>query len=185
MREKVCINKVNTEIILELARSDYTRFDDLYAALSPGGFKFACKILKCPYLAEEVLQESFTQLVLHARQYRGSGTVSSWFLSIIFYRSMSFLNRKRKHEALLKAAQEAQQHTYDDTNSGVARVALRELKEAIQDYCTETAPQRAAVTTLYFCYGLSLTDIAKQTNRTLLAIKADLHRAREALKQLL
>ena len=85
------------------AQGNKQAFAKLYNATSPKLFAISLKMLSNRAHAEEVLQDAFVKIWHNASEYQVTkGTVISWMISIVRYRSLDSLryHKVRKEQAL-------------------------------------------------------------------------------------
>lgn len=107
LNEKNSRNSMETDELLPLlsatAQGNKQAFAKLYNATSPKLFAISLKMLSNRAHAEEALQDAFVKIWHNASEYQVTkGTVISWMISIVRYRSLDSLRyqKVRKEQAL-------------------------------------------------------------------------------------
>lgn len=107
LNEKNNRNSMETDELLPLlsatAQGNKQAFAKLYNATSPKLFAISLKMLSNRAHAEEALQDAFVKIWHNASEYQVTkGTVISWMISIVRYRSLDSLryHKVRKEQAL-------------------------------------------------------------------------------------
>ncbi|WP_394190209.1 sigma-70 family RNA polymerase sigma factor [Pseudoalteromonas atlantica] len=90
-------------LLSQTAQGNKQAFAKLYNATSPKLFAISLKMLTNRAHAEEALQDAFVKIWHNASEYQASkGTVISWMISIVRYRSLDSLryHKVRKEQSL-------------------------------------------------------------------------------------
>src|SRR5258708_6000964 len=175
------------ELIRATLQGDPEAFGKLVVKHHPLLFHMACRVLKNPVEAEDVVQEGFIEAFRHLSEFKQHSRFSTWMYTIVLNRIRNIL----RHSKVL--------HVYSldirrATRDGHYPVEVMEkspsLDETLQNKLELEAMQRAAkalppkyqdIFTLYYFQNHSIADIAKLLNRPPVTIKVYLHRARKLL----
>src|SRR5688500_1407765 len=173
--------------IRETLSGDPEAFGKLVTKHHPLLFHMACRVLKNPVEAEDVVQEGFIEDYRHLAEFKQHSRFSTWMYTIVLNRIRNIL----RHSKVL--------HVYSldirrATRDGHYPVEVMEkapgLDETLQNKLELEAMQRAAralpvkyqdIFTLYYFQNFSIAEIAKMLNRPPVTIKVYLHRARKLL----
>lgn len=164
---------------LERARDgDRQAHAALYRAFAPMVFTLACRMLGSRSLAEDVLQDSFVDVIRKADQFRGDAAIGAWIKRIAINHCLSHLRspwvRRRiatDHDAWPDSADHV-----SDPDRTVARDA--ELERALAGL-SGTA---RAVVWLHAVEGYTHGEIAEMTGRSTSFSKSQLARAYRQLR---
>jgi len=174
------------ELLLKAARGDEAAFLLLYERHRTVVFRFACRMLGRPELAEDVTQECFLSILRRPEAFQPQRASLRTYLCAI-----------ARHLAFRQLRKMGQETTVDEPpeprSDGSARPAGDPLDEVIAGEAAtavraavERLPplQREAVV-LFEYQEMSLADIAAVCETDVGTIKSRLHRARERLRRVL
>jgi RNA polymerase sigma-70 factor (ECF subfamily) len=174
------------ELLLKAARGDEAAFLLLYERHRTVVFRFACRMLGRPELAEDVTQECFLSILRRPEAFQPQRASLRTYLCAI-----------ARHLAFKQLRKLGQETTVDEPpellSDGGARPAGDALDEVIAGEAAtavraavERLPplQREAVV-LFEYQEMSLADIAAVCETDVGTIKSRLHRARERLRRVL
>jgi len=172
------------QLLERCARDDHAAFADLYKQTSAKLFAICRHMLRDPDLAEETLQESFTQIWRDASNFnRHRATATTWLAVIVRHRCLDQL-RQRKREFVpdsetIFAAQE-------DTGPGPLETALSWSDQQALKQCFEVLSdeQRNSIS-LAFMQGLSHQQLSEKLTIPVGTIKSWIRRGMERLKRCL
>ncbi|WP_334072428.1 MULTISPECIES: sigma-70 family RNA polymerase sigma factor [Paenibacillus] len=134
--------------------------------------------LKDRQLAEDAVQEAFTEAFLHLDRLTAAEAFPGWFKTIVLRQCYRILRRKRVRAVPYEEADEAVLRT-DRVSEAVIQ---RELQQSVRDSLAAlTAPMRLAVQLFYF-QGYSLQEISAFTGTSVSALKKRLYDARKKLR---
>jgi RNA polymerase sigma-70 factor (ECF subfamily) len=174
------------ELLLKAARGDEAAFLLLYERHRTVVFRFACRMLGRPELAEDVMQECFLSVLRRPEAYQPQRASLRTYLCAI-----------ARHLAFRQLRKMGQETTVDEpleeTSAAVTPLAGDPLREVIAGEAAsavraavERLPplQREAVV-LFEYQEMSLADIAAVCETDVGTIKSRLHRARGRLRRVL
>jgi RNA polymerase sigma-70 factor (ECF subfamily) len=174
------------ELLLKAARGDEAAFLLLYERHRTVVFRFACRMLGRPELAEDVTQECFLSILRRPEAYQPQRASLRTYLCAIA-RHLAFKQlRKMGQETTVEEPPEARSDgsarpagdPLDEVIAGEAATAVRAAVERLPPL------QREAVV-LFEYQEMSLADIAAVCETDVGTIKSRLHRARERLRRVL
>ena len=174
------------QLLLACARQDREAFARLYRTTSPKLYGVALRILKRADRAEEILQECYVSIWMHAATYAaGRAAPMTWMTSIVRNRCLDALRRPNP-EVVLQATDADDADPLDGIASD--RPGPLDLLAQLSDAralrgCPETldAKQRQAIL-LAFYEGLTHTELALQLRQPLGTVKTWVRRGLERLK---
>jgi len=147
----------------------------LYRAFETPVYNLARRILRRPEEAEDVVQETFLEIVRSIRGYRGEGQLWAWVRRIAASKALMRIRRER-----VRAEEE-----FDETLTGSTApvgVPLQIDLERALDQLSETA---RAVVWLHDVEGYTHEEIAEMTGKTVSFSKSQLARAHVRLRRML
>lgn len=171
---KRAIPQIDPSTLALARRGDMQAHADLYATFAPGVFTLARRMLASRVLAEDVLQETFVEVIRKIETFRGDAEFGTWVRRIAINRCLmqirSAWNARRADVALADAPAVAD--NADD------RIELERALDAL-------TPTARAVVWLHDVEGLTHREIGRLMARTPSFSKSQLARAHERLRVLL
>ena len=135
--------------------------------------------------AQELTQETFVKAWKGLSSFRGDSTVWTWLYRIAYYTALDYF-RKQKREAEILSFEEKGWELMGENDNEPLEVAIRKDKEqALHKAMTRLSFAQRTVLILYYFQGLSYREIAAVTHRPLGTIRADLHRGKEKLREII
>jgi RNA polymerase sigma factor (sigma-70 family) len=165
------------DILVSRARAgDLEALEALYRAFETPVYNLARRILRSPEEAEDVLQETFLEVVKSIRAYRGDGPLWGWIRKIAASKALMHIRRERVRAAEL----------FDD-ETAPASPAHRSLPARID---LERALERLSATSravvwLHDVEGYTHGEIAELMGKTMSFSKSQLARAHARLRRML
>ncbi|ASM56044.1 MULTISPECIES: sigma-70 family RNA polymerase sigma factor [Pseudoalteromonas] len=164
-------------LLCSTAQGDKHAFANLYQQTSGKLFAITLNMLTNRAHAEEVLQEAFIKIWHNASEYNSSkGTVISWMISIVRYRSLDALryNKVRKEQSLGD----------DDINEHDIEVSYAENTKLVS--CIEQLePQQKQAIHLAYYKGLSHSELVEHIDTPLGTVKSWIRRGLVQLQRCL
>ncbi len=164
-------------LLCSTAQGDKHAFANLYQQTNGKLFAITLNMLTNRAHAEEVLQEAFIKIWHNASEYNSSkGTVISWMISIVRYRSLDALryNKVRKEQSLGD----------DDINEHDIEVSYAENTKLVS--CIEQLePQQKQAIHLAYYKGLSHSELVEHIDTPLGTVKSWIRRGLVQLQRCL
>jgi RNA polymerase sigma factor (sigma-70 family) len=159
-------------------RGDREAFGPIVRRFTPMAYAVAYERLRDSHLAEDAVQEAFTETFLHINKLREPEAFPGWFKAIVVRQCHRLLRRKRHRTLPLhEIAQVAEvQSSLSDI---VERKELQRLLHA--SIASLSANMRVAVQLFYF-YGYTLQEISHSLGTPVPVLKKRLFDARRKLK---
>jgi RNA polymerase sigma-70 factor, ECF subfamily len=165
------------ELLRQIAAGDRTSFAEFYDRHSTLMFSVACRILRDPSEAEDVLQEAFMQIWEKAAKFDPKlGKASSWAAILVRNKAVDRIRASQRRIRLAEeaGAEQGAVNNVDDTANEA--VYGHEKANLIQSAIVELPmEQRQAIEMAYFS-GLTQDEISKKLNQPLGTIKARIRR---------
>jgi RNA polymerase sigma-70 factor, ECF subfamily len=177
-----------TEIIQRAKRRDAAAFEWLYKVHCRRVYALCLRMLGNASEAEDLTQEAFLQLFRKIHTFRGESAFSTWLHRIAVNLVLMRLRRKAPREVSLDDSQEFS-GTSRQTSGEIGRADLS-LRGSIDRVCLTNAIEQLPagykmVVELHDIQGYKHTEIAKIMECSVGTSKAQLHRARKRLRELL
>ncbi|HYZ89266.1 MAG TPA: sigma-70 family RNA polymerase sigma factor [Myxococcales bacterium] len=172
------------DILVARAKSgDLEALEALYRAFETPVYNLALRMLRSPEDAEDVLQETFLEVVRSIKQYRGEGHLWGWIRQIAASKALMRIRRNQ-----VRATEELHEEATAGAGGGgggggagstiPARVDLERAFERL------SATSRAVVW-LHDVEGYTHEEIAEQMGKTVSFSKSQLARAHARLRGML
>lgn len=174
-----------TEIIHRAKRRDAAAFERLYQLHSRRVYALGLRMLGNVSEAEDLTQEAFLQLFRKIHTFRGESAFSTWLHRIAVNLVLMRLRRKAPREVSLDDSEE---FSGTSTPGEIGRADLS-LRGSIDRACLVNAieqlsPSYKLSIELHDFQGYKHTEIAKIMDCSVGTSKAQLHRARKKLREL-
>lgn len=171
--EQLSPTVVDEKLLVERAQdNDYRAYEQLYKMHVGRVFALCVRLCKDRDMAEDLTQDAFVQAWRKLSTFRGDSAFGSWLYRIATNTALSYL---RKHKPFLNSLDidDVPESGYRETNDeqiGLER-AIADLPDGAR-----------AVFVLYSIEGYTHQEISKQLGIAQGSSKAQLHRARQLLK---
>lgn len=162
--------------IRQIAANDRNAVKSLYDGLKDGIFSFAYSMLKNRQMAEDVLQDTFVNIMRFAGSYQPGSNPHAWIYSIVRNCCFTFL---KKGQYQLSCGEEPLKLLIVDDNPA----ADYEDKDAVDSalYCLETTERE--IVALYVLAGLKQTEIAQLLSLPYIKVRSKYGYAMKKLKR--
>jgi len=164
------------DILIARAKSgDEDALEALYRAFETPVYNLARRMLRNPEDAEDVLQETFLEVVKSIRAYRGEGHLWGWIRQIAASKALMRIRRDQVRS----------EEAFDETVMGEAApvgVPARIDLERAFEHLSETS---RAVVWLHDVEGYTHEEIAEMMGKTVSFSKSQLARAHTRLRRML
>ncbi len=165
------------DVLVARARSgDLEALEALYRAFETPVYNLARRILRSPEDAEDVLQETFLEVLRSIRGYRGDGPLWAWIRRIAASKALMRIRREQ-----LRAADAFDEETTPGAPALAAMPARLDLERAFERL-SETS---RSVVWLHDVEGYTHEEIAELMGKTVSFSKSQLARAHARLRGML
>jgi RNA polymerase sigma factor (sigma-70 family) len=165
------------DILVARARSgDLEALEALYRAFETPVYNLALRMLRAPEDAEDVLQETFLEVVRSIKQYRGEGHLWGWIKRIAASKALMRIRRNQ-----VRATEQLDEESTGGHGPVGAVPARIDLERAFEQL-SETS---RAVVWLHDVEGYTHEEIAEQMGKTVSFSKSQLARAHARLRRML
>ncbi|HYT05913.1 MAG TPA: sigma-70 family RNA polymerase sigma factor [Gemmatimonadales bacterium] len=173
------------DILVARAKSgDLDALEALYRAFETPVYNLALRILRSPEDAEDVLQETFLEVVRSIRRYRGEGHLWGWIRQIAGSKALMRIRRNqvRETEELHEDSAAGGHAGLGLAGGGVGAVPARiDLERAFE----QLSEMSRAVVWLHDVEGYTHEEIAESMGKTVSFSKSQLARAHARLRLML
>lgn len=152
---------------------------DLFDRFADGAYTLAVRMLADRHLAEDVVQETFIQVLNKLDTWRGDGSLEAWLYRIAYNQAITVIRRRREEPMEPeKMARLADRSRWDVEATVVAGEIVRRLDSALH----HLSPALSAAFVLRDIEGLSTREVARALDISESSTKMRLKRARMALR---
>jgi RNA polymerase sigma-70 factor (ECF subfamily) len=161
------------DLIRLVADGDESAFRDLFRRYGPVARALALRVVRQPFLAEEIVQEAFLSLWRRPDSYRDDrGSVRGWLMATVHHRAVDLVRREEAHRRRTEYA-DRQEATLEDVAEEVTdSVALAERREAAVAALGELPEEQRRVLQMMYYEGKSQSQIAAETGLPLGTVKS-------------
>jgi RNA polymerase sigma factor (sigma-70 family) len=166
---------VSAEVLARAKRGDRLAHAELYGLFAGPVFTLARRILASKAMAEDVLQETFVEVLCKIEGFRGDAEVGTWIKRIAINKCLMHMRShwiSRRGSTIAELAGEPESGTLDD------QMALERALDQVADMAR-------AVVWLHDVEGYTHAEIGRLMGRTASFSKSQLARAHERLRALL
>lgn len=176
-------NLTDIEIIESIKKGNTADFSLLINRYKDRAFNLLKRLLKNEMDAEEALQDSFLKTYNSINSFRYEAQFSTWFYKIVYNTALTKINSKRRRieKEMLSIDENLDLATYDNEIYSTAE----NPREYILKMIDKLPIRNALVIILYYVDGLSIQEISKVLDISIVNTKVLLHRSRNALRDLL
>jgi RNA polymerase sigma-70 factor (ECF subfamily) len=174
------------ELLLRAGRGDEAAFLVLYERHRTPVFRFACRMLGSPTLAEDVTQECFLSILRRPEAFRAErASLRTYLCAIARHLALKQL-RKRGQETLVDDPPEAASGPPAAAGEDPLRSAVAaEEAEVVRAAVLALPPLQREAVVLFEYQEMSLAEVAAVCDTDVGTVKSRLHRARERLRRTL
>ena len=199
------MNDKNSEIvkIVERAKNgDRTATEELWRIMYDPLHKFVMKLGLNEYDAQDIVSDSFVEVISHIGQLRENSYFSTWLHTIAKHKAGEFIKKESRHQRIsfdtdnsengdlsnidgnAAAVELAFENAYGDTVMLPADYAENEdVKSIIAEQIASLSPEHKEALFLFYYQNRSIAEIAELTNTNQNNVKARLFHARKKLKE--
>jgi len=174
------------ELLARLKRGDRMAYVQLVEQYSPRIYGQALRLMQDPAEAEEILQETFLQVVRHIRRFRGDSQLATWLHRIATNQALMRLRRDRPADLALDDPDSNPIETIlpaaDWSQRPEAELLDREARAEMEKAIGGLPDTLRVVFLLRDVQGLSTAETATSLDLSTSAVKSRLMRARIRLR---
>jgi RNA polymerase sigma-70 factor (ECF subfamily) len=161
------------DLVRRVAEGDEEAFRDLFRRYGSVAKALALKIIRQPFLAEEITQEAFLALWRRPRAYREDrGSVRAWLMSTVHHRAVDLI---RREEAQRRRAEEMDPTDAVEEDIGetfVEEAAFEERRAAAVAALGGLPPEQRQVLEMMYFEGKSQSKVAGELGLPLGTVKS-------------
>lgn len=169
------------QLIYRAKNGDHDAFKDLMDNHQAKVYHLLLGFLRDEYAAEEVTVETFIKAWRNLAGFRLESTFWTWLYRIAYRAAIDYQRRLAQEKNRTFLEENLVSKAAGPLEVVMAKDRNQDLRQALQKI---SLPQRAAII-LYYFQGLSYQEIGRVLQRPLGTIRADLHRGKKRLKELL
>lgn len=152
--------KLLDEYLIKLKRGDNEAFDGIYHLTKRGVFSLVLSIVKNPYAAEDIMQDTYLKIKEKILYYKDGTNGYAWILTIARNLSLNYLNKNNKIDVLDTTEHEYLTAVTDKNFARDDMPIFKIAKNCLNDF-------ELQVVILYAVYGYKHREIAKVLNKPL------------------
>ena len=163
------------DLVTRIARGDEEAFRGLFRRYAPAAIALARRIVRQPFLAEEIVQEAFLAVWRDPKGYdEGRGSVKSWLMGMVHHRAVDLVRREESQRRraedprLIEPAAAAE----DVAQTVVEQVGMPEERRAVREALAELPDEQQQVIELMYFGGMSQSKIAEALELPLGTVKS-------------
>lgn len=162
------------ELVERIARHDEEAFRGLFGRYAPTALALARRVVRQPFLAEEIVQEAFLAVWRNPGGFdRRRGSVKAWLLGMVHHRAVDAV---RREESQRRRAEEARRSdlvvVLDHADEVVEEVGAPREREAVRRALEGLPAEQRRVIELMYFDGRSQSQIAEQLGLPLGTVKS-------------
>jgi RNA polymerase sigma factor (sigma-70 family) len=161
------------DLIRRVAAGDEGAFRDLFRRYGPVARALALRVVRQPFLAEEIVQEAFLSLWRNPGAYRDDrGSVRSWLMATVHHRAVDLIRREEAQRRRAEAADPPVAAMEDVAETVVETAALADRRAAAVGALHELPEEQRRVLEMMYYQGKSQSQIAAETGLPLGTVKS-------------
>lgn len=170
----------NKELFGKIAQGDQEAFADLYNENSKDIFAFALSILNNYHDAEDVMQEVFVKIRIHAEECKNFSNVNGWMIRVAKNQAIDWIRKKKEDvvknpcQASLLGSIQPQEESVTENYPSVF----------ISEICDELRDEERQVVVLHLISDLTHKTIAEILRLPLTTVKWRYRRAIQKLEKI-
>ncbi|MCH7895176.1 MAG: RNA polymerase sigma factor [Proteobacteria bacterium] len=173
---------IDPAIVARAQRGDVKAHELVYKTYAKPVYNLAIRILRDPHQAEEVMQDTFIEVIRKIDSFRGDAPVGAWIRRIAANKALMVLRSAWHRLATpLDAEYAAQMEDRIAMGDGMRAVENAELERQL----AQLSPVTRAVIWLYDVEGYTHQEIATMMGKTASFSKSQLSRGHEKLRRMM
>jgi RNA polymerase sigma-70 factor, ECF subfamily len=169
------------ELMARIGRADKVALETLFLRHQTQVFRFIQRIVRNEAVAEELTNDVFLGVWLHAQSYEGRSSVMTWILTMAHNRAISAL-RKRREESL---DDDEASHIPDGADDSEVVVQKADKGRLLRQCIGALSPEYREVVDLVYYHERSIAEVSTILGIPEGTVKTKLFNARKRLSELL
>jgi RNA polymerase sigma-70 factor (ECF subfamily) len=164
------------DLVRRVSNGDEGAFRRLFQRYGPVAKALASRIVRQPFLAEEIVQEAFLALWRRPQSYREDrGTFRAWLLAAVHHRAVDLVRREEAHRRRAESWDRDTERSIsvgDVAEQVVDRTMLAEGRARVREALASIPPEQREVLELMYYEGKSQSVIARELELPLGTVKS-------------
>ncbi|MEX2204333.1 MAG: sigma-70 family RNA polymerase sigma factor [Actinomycetota bacterium] len=162
------------DLVRRIGTADEEAFRELFRRYSPNALALARRVVRQPFIAEEIVQEAFLAAWRNAEGYReGRGSVRSWLMTMVHHRAVDAVRREESQRRRAEDAQASDVLAVEDpADAVVAQLGLPEERRAVRAALADLPAEQRQVIELMYFDGLSQSKVSERLGLPLGTVKS-------------
>jgi RNA polymerase sigma-70 factor (ECF subfamily) len=162
------------ELIERIARRDEEAFRGLFGRYAPMALALARRVVRQPFLAEEVVQEAFLAVWRDPDRFdQRRGSVRTWLMGMVHHRAVDAVRREGSQRRRVEESRRSDPIVIPDhAEDVVEQVGAPQEREAVRRALDELPPEQRQVIELMYFEGRSQSQIAERLGLPLGTVKS-------------
>lgn len=169
------------ELMKRLKAGDQSAMQVLYARHYQRLYRFIIRQIRDEAMAEDIVNDVFLDCWRQAGKFEGRSKVSTWLTSISYYKSISYLRKRREHQVGDGQAEAM----VDETDSPQVTLMKGDKGDMIRDAIGQLSEAHSAVIDLAYYHEMGVNEIAEILDVPSNTVKTRLFHARKNLHEIL
>jgi RNA polymerase sigma factor (sigma-70 family) len=161
------------EMVRRVARGDEDAFRALFRRYGPPAKVLALRVVRQPFMAEEIVQEAFLALWREPSSYREDrGSFRAWIMSAVHHRAVDVVRREEAQRRRAVAVGPDEVVALDVGESVTEEADMAEQRARVRAALAEIPVEQREVLELMYFRGKTQSKIAEETGLPLGTVKS-------------
>jgi RNA polymerase sigma factor (sigma-70 family) len=185
MREPEHVTGVDELLLARAKAGNEAALETLFRRFEAPVYTLARRLTRTPHDAEDVLQETFLEVVRSIGRFRGEGSFAGWIRKVTASKALMRLRKHRSRVGEEELSEELADAVAAHRGHGVAPIATTPERLDLEAALARLPHTARAVTWLHDVEGYSHDEIAAMVGKTASFSKSQLARAHARLREML
>ena len=176
-------NISDQELIDSIKNGNHSDYSVLVDRYKNKAFSMLKRMLRNEFDAEEVLQDSFLKAFRSLETFKGEAKFSTWFYRIVYNSALTKLSSKRRR--IEQEMSSVEDHLDLESNFDSIDAEKKNVSELVNEMINLLPEKYSTIITLFYLNDLTCEEIAETMNISLSNVKVLLHRARNAMRDVI
>jgi RNA polymerase sigma-70 factor (ECF subfamily) len=162
------------DLVRRLVRGDEEAFRSLFRRYAAAAKALALRVVRQPFMAEEIVQEAFLALWRDPGAYREErGSVRAWILATVHHRAVDLVRREEAQRRRAEASAAGDPGGPGDVGEAVVEeAALADRRARVRSALQQIPPEQREVLELMYFGGKTQSTIARELGLPLGTVKS-------------